>query len=137
MLLGNEDSGKTTLAKHFLGKQTEKVEKTIGVDVSSRQLCKFEKDLRVIVYDCSGAAKYRLLAKTYMKEIDAFCLLIDLSIMSSLENVKSWIHMIQNNTKQNSSILLVGNKSDNMVIPGSSILQICNKLDLPYVEISA
>jgi len=111
VLLGDESVGKTSLLQKWIqGSFDTTISPTVGGATSSRQDQVNGVKYSFQIWDTAGAERYRALTPLYSRDAGAAMIVFDLTRKSSIENVKSWINVLQ----QHGSIpfILVGNKED-------------------------
>ena len=114
MTLGNSDVGKTS----FIIKYTENIFfpdliSTLGVDIKVKELkLKNGKDIILKIFDTAGEERYKSISVNFIKKIDGIIIMYDISNKSSFEEINNWITTIRDNTNNNLSKILVGNKCD-------------------------
>ena len=108
-LVGNCGVGKTSIYKFYSeNKIDKKYEPTIGTDFFSFCVSNVHVDL----FDTAGDEKYRSLMPMYFRNKGLFILVFDLTEKSSFESIDEWEQLIRRHSKENSQIILVGNKVD-------------------------
>ena len=107
LLLGNENSGKTTILNKFI--DGNDVEKTIGVTFISK-LLHYENDDFFLCrfWDMSGAPMYKTFIKDYIRRVHTVFVFYDVTNFDSFEHAVKIVKKISNSKK----IILVGNKTD-------------------------
>lgn len=117
MLLGDANVGKTTLINRLAsGTFIQFYECTISVDfVPIYKKIKVEDKeylIKITLVDTVGSEMYDSVGNSLIKQCDGFMLVYDISNINGLKYIKKWKELIDNNSKKNKAIILVGNKSD-------------------------
>tara|TARA_B110000971_G_scaffold133699_1_gene136803 strand:+ start:6063 stop:6671 length:609 start_codon:yes stop_codon:yes gene_type:complete len=143
VLLGDENTGKSSLLKRFVdNKFTEKSVTTVGCAFNSKKLKINEVDVSLDIWDTAGQEKYRSLLPMYYKNAKIVLLCLDLSRETNnlQETVKYWFEQLNNNCEiEEREVFFVGTKSD---IKIDSVVDKINRIkntykNIIYVETSA
>ncbi len=112
ILAGDGGVGKTSLLKTKLaGKFTPEEKLTIGIDFDCYNLKSKPEDVSILVYDLGGQERFQFIHKAFILGAKAAIVLYDLSRISTLYHIPSWISLLQ--TEYPSiPILIVGSKKD-------------------------
>lgn len=113
IVAGEGGVGKTTLInRHSTGQFNVDTKMTIGVGFL---ICEanhtFEETIKLQIWDFGGEKRFRFLLPTYCHGAHGVILAFDLTCISSLLNLREWIKLIREHTK-NPVILLIGTKND-------------------------
>jgi small GTP-binding protein len=85
----------------------------LGIDFKKKVV---ETDFYVVklqIWDTAGQERFRCsIPKDFYKNANGIILLYDVTSLESFNNVKNWIDNIEDNSKKNIAIVLVGNKCD-------------------------
>ena len=85
---------------------------TIGVEFATKIVNINGKSMRIQIWDTSGSERYSSVTSTYYRGAIAALLVYDITNRSSFEGLEKWLTKLRDVLDSNSSILLVGNKSD-------------------------
>ncbi|UYP45618.1 hypothetical protein NEF87_001903 [Candidatus Lokiarchaeum ossiferum] len=112
ILAGDGGVGKTSLLKSKLaGKFTPEEKLTIGIDFDCYNIVSEPKDVSILVYDLGGQERFQFIHKAFILGAKAAIILYDLTRISTLYHIPSWISLLQ--TEYPSiPILIVGSKKD-------------------------
>ena len=140
LFLGDSYTGKSSIIKKikFPEVHINYIPYTIGVDFVSYK--KYENNINMQIWDCSGNDRYQEIIKYYYKDANYIILVFDLTNITSFENIeKKWITTILKQYSELPHFILIGNKCDleydkNILY---SIKKLCNKYNIKYFEISA
>ena len=64
------------------------------------------------VWDSAGMERFRTLTKSFYRKADAIIIVFTVTERQSFENVKTWVESVEQNSRPNMPILLVGSKVD-------------------------
>ena len=70
------------------------------------------KTINIIFYDSSGQEKFKSLIEIYNREANIIFLVYDITNKNTFININKYIEMIKEIKKENSIIILLGNKND-------------------------
>ena len=143
VLLGDENTGKSSLLKRFVdNKFTETSVTTVGCAFNSKQLKIKGSNVKLDIWDTAGQEKYRILLPMYYKNAKIVLLCLDLSRKKKnlQETIEYWFEQLDKNceiTKR--EVFFVGTKSDIKIDTGvDNINKIKNNYkNIIYVETSA
>ena len=114
--LGESGVGKTCLIRRCINNIFEENNvSTIGINFSFKQMkLKNGKTLNLKLIDTAGQEKYKALAKSYFKNVDAALFVFAINDKESFDNIKNWINSFNenHNGKEGIPMYLVGNKVD-------------------------
>ena len=111
MIFGPHNSGKTSLLNKItkINCTVSEIKPTVGIEYGTCNL----NNNKLHFFDISGQEKFLLLLGLYIKDINYFVLVYDLTSKSNMKDVIYWINYIQRYEDINNvPILLVGNKLD-------------------------
>lgn len=139
LLLGKSHVGKTLLLEKFIGKTTDELFETMGVDQEIASLHFLNKRIKLRIWDAWGNPKLKSIVTRYLSDIDGAFVCFDLTDDRALEGVKTYIEKIKE-IKANIPIFLIGCKSDLSKLGSNGadqIKQLAETLALPYFETSS
>ena len=114
--LGESGVGKTSIIRRYIHNIFDENNlSTIGLNFSFKQVkLKNGKNLKIKLIDTAGQEKYKALAKSYFKNVDAVLFVFALNNKESFDNMKNWISLFNenHNGKEGIPMYLIGNKSD-------------------------
>lgn len=139
LIIGETGVGKTSLLLSFTGENLQNKGATIGVDFKHKMLTIDGKITKLQIWDTAGQERFRTLTKSYFKLAQGIILVFDLTDENSIDNLKTWIDQIKENTSENTVNILVGNKSDKDERKVSSELakSFAEKNNMKYFETSS
>jgi len=113
ILLGDASVGKSSIIGRYMNNsfrddyqctlQVEMNTKMIDIDLDTR--------VRMTIWDTVGQEKFRNLTTQYYRNCQGAIIAFDLTKKDTFDGLQSWIDKLEE-TNQNCSILIVGNKSD-------------------------
>ena len=140
LLLGNSDTGKTSLLMKYAKNQyKENYVSTVGLDSVVKDLKINEEDVRLYIMDTSGQEKFKSLSQSYYQKVDGIIFVFDVTNRESFEGIKYWLKDALSYNKE-IVYVIVGNKIDlkNIIVvnknnvKGQKIFK-----DIKYFETSA
>ncbi|MFX0069541.1 MAG: Rab family GTPase [Candidatus Hermodarchaeota archaeon] len=114
VLAGAKGVGKSSLIARFCDNVFyEKTMATIGVAFKRKKINVDNKvEIELNIWDFGGEEKYRTLFPSYCRGASAALILYDITDKSSLEEIKDWIEIIDENALENEIKVLIGTKID-------------------------
>ena len=140
LLLGNSDTGKTSLLMKYAKNQyKENYVSTVGLDSVVKDLKINEENVRLHIMDTSGQERYKSLSQSYYQKVDGIIFVFDVTNRESFEGIKYWLKDALSYNKE-IVYVIVGNKIDlkniiavnKNVVKGQKIFK-----DIKYFETSA
>ncbi|MFW9970219.1 MAG: Rab family GTPase [Candidatus Odinarchaeota archaeon] len=112
-IAGSKGVGKSSLITRYVDDTfNEKSMKTIGVAFKRKQIkIKENLSIELNIWDFGGEQKYRILFPAYVNGAAAALLLYDTTDKSSLDDIKNWVQIIDDNSKEIIKIT-IGTKID-------------------------
>ncbi|MFW9825975.1 MAG: Rab family GTPase, partial [Candidatus Thorarchaeota archaeon] len=113
VVAGAKNVGKSSLIARYCDNVfNENTKETIGVAFKRKEIKYREKfTVELNIWDFGGEAKYRVLFPAYVNGASAALLLYDTTSKSSLEDIKNWVDIIDENSKEVIKIM-IGTKID-------------------------
>ena len=113
IIIGDASVGKTNLLSQYISNIfNEDTRPTIGADYSIKVHQIQDKKINVRFWDTAGQEKYRAISKKFYKDAHGVILVYDVSNRQSYEYLQNWKKEIEENCKENTIVMLIGNKSD-------------------------
>lgn len=131
VVAGAKDVGKSSLITRYCDNSfSETTQGTIGVAFKRKEV-NFKENFKIelSIWDFGGEEKYRILLPTYVKGASAALLLYDTTDKSTLEDIRNWVKIIDENSKDIIKII-IGTKIDlkeNREISKADALKISEK----------
>ena len=140
IFLGDERVGKTSI----IAKYTDSEYKNdTRIDFYTKNIELLEEKVNLMIFDIKGHHSFEKVIIPYIKDVNAFIIIFDLTCLSSFYNVTEWIKKIKkyNNIILNNyyPILLIGNKRDlesNRIIKYEEAERFAIYNKLLYIEMS-
>ena len=114
IILGEANVGKSCLLQRYLtGVYTEAQENTVGAKFQSKRVKFLNKYIKLNIWDTAGQERYQSFSKMYCRDAKAVILVYDLSNSSSIEGMKRWFHIMNQETLPPDCLVFVaGSKAD-------------------------
>ena len=107
-LLGEQNTGKTSIIIRLMREIFKRTDATIGATYASYK----NDDIIYDLWDTAGSERFMALTPMYYRGSDIIVLVYDLSNLSSMDKVKFFLNRIREELKKEYAIILVGNKLD-------------------------
>ena len=109
LVVGLDNSGKTTIVKKINGEDISKISPTLGFNISSLHL----NDYRLNVWDVGGQKTLRTFWRNYFEKTDALVWVVDSTDVARLQDCKNELDVILKEEKLvDASLLVLANKQD-------------------------
>lgn len=128
-ILGLSNAGKSTLVRALMGKQTEDIVPTIGVETNT-----FKKGhVQIKAWDIGGHKQFQFLWPTYCQNANAIVYVLDASSQEAISESITQLHNLAKDENVGKiPILICGNKED---LPNAlSAAKLIEKLRLSEIE---
>jgi small GTP-binding protein len=150
IVVGDTAVGKTTMVATLNDSHYCRIEPTIGVEYSAKELevalpqnhgLKGAK-LKVKVWDTAGQERYRALIGAYFRNKAIGFLVFDVTSIPSFRSCEHWFSELKRNGSSQMEIVLVGNKCEAKMEPRRAVKHAvardwAKSKGIPYYEISA
>ena len=114
--LGESGTGKTSIIRRYIHNIFDENNlSTIGLNFSFKEIkLKDGNTISLKLIDTAGQEKYRALAKSYFKNVDAVLFVFSISNHFSFDKIRYWINLFKDNHKCEAYVpmYLIGIKSD-------------------------
>ena len=142
LLLGDSTVGKTCFLLRYVDDSFLDLHMaTIGLDYRLKTLILEEqKIVKIQLCDTAGQDKFRAITRNYYKGASGIILIFDVTNIKSYENIKKWINEIKEEISEKVSIVLIGNKIDNVQerkISKDQGEKLANEIGVKFFETSA
>lgn len=147
VVIGDSGCGKSSFLNQYMTNQfDENITTTIGVEFYIRRFIMDEISYKLHIWDLAGQERFKAIARSYYRNCDGIFLMFDLSDYSTFENMSYWynemynMYELEDDSKYNPSIFLIGNKNDlsyRQVETNDIEKFIDNKIITNYMECSA
>ena len=141
IVIGYQNSGKTTLVNHYTtGSFNPHLHSTTGIEYSSKDVT-LDNGLTVKlqIWDTAGQERFRSLTKTYYRGSVGAVVLFDLTSSESFEKSIEWYKLALEICGKSLSVVFVGNKrdlADKREVDFKKVEAFVKTEDLSYVETS-
>ena len=139
-LLGESGVGKDTIINMYNNKQfNHNISSTLGMNFSYKEMIVNKKDKIILkLVDTVGQEKYRSLAKSYFKNIDAVLFVFSMADKETFKCILYWMETFENNNnKEDIPKYLIGNNKDiEIKIEQSLIDEFAQKNNIPFISVS-
>lgn len=112
VLIGNSNTGKTSLTTRFITNQYKEKNVTIGTEYSSKIISVDGKKIKLVLWDTAGQERFADVIKVFYRDADAIIITFDITNYKSFSDMKNWIQKVKNNTTKNPYIIIVATKID-------------------------
>ena len=141
VLIGNSTVGKSAFLYQYSKNQfMENLGGTPGLDKEMIPIKIDNINYNLIIWDESGAKRFRSRPKKYYEKANGFLLLFDVTSKESFDEIGSWISIVKDyvDNLSNISIYLLGNRigEDNRVITKEKAEEMAKSLGIKYFEIN-
>ena len=142
LLLGDSSVGKTCILTRYADNTfQEEHMATIGLDFKIKSVnLDNGKTIKVQIWDTAGQDRFKSITKNYYKGAHGIILIYDVTKRKTFDNLKNWIDTIKEEVSDKVSVILIGNKIDNIdnrVVTTQEGQGIANEYNLPFYEASA
>lgn len=140
IVLGDTNTGKTSILNKITNNKYKYNNPTIGIDFTSFITKIDDSVIKCQVWDTAGQEKFAPVISSYYKNISAAVIVYDVTDIHTFKKVQYWYdniksHLIED--KLNIGFILVANKTDinnKRVIDNETGLKLANKLNMLYHE---
>ena len=113
MFLGESHVGKTSIIHNFsYNRFNEDCFETIGFNNIIKNIQINDKNYRLNILDTPGQERFRAVIQTYMRNIDIFIMVYDITNLKSFEDLQYWLDRINQFKGGYCVIGVIGNKED-------------------------
>lgn len=111
ILLGDSNTGKTTLISQFMKKSLNDIQPTLGLDFHTAHITlEAGNKAKFLIWDTAGSERFQSISKQYYRNADACIYVCDATDQKSLDHIPEWVQQTSDNTGM--AKYLVCNKSD-------------------------
>nr|MDO8134692.1 Rab family GTPase [Candidatus Njordarchaeum guaymaensis] len=140
VFIGDQGVGKTSLITRYAAStfKTDYIP-TLGANVVAKEVSVEKKIVTLIIWDIAGQEIFSGVRDRYYNRANIAAIVYDVTTMSTLKNVKSWLNDLRTYTPSNIPLVLVGNKIDlpNRAVSRAEGEKVAKELRAVYVETSA
>ena len=139
IMVGDTDTGKSSLLARFTDHEFVHTTSTIGVDFRRVPYPYDKPKYAFHIWDTAGQERFRAIAESYFRGAQGVVLVFDLSDRDGLQKIeRNWHDLLERVSSKNLPAILVGNKSDlQRRVTDEEAKAVAAKLRLDYFETSA
>ena len=140
IFIGDSNTGKSSLSYRIFHDSFDPTYiATIGVDFIIKYIKISGKIIKLQIWDCAGADRFRSIIKAYYKCINIILLVYDVTNLNSFKNIKKWMKDIEDFINEKVYIVLIGNKCDSLdrVITEEEGINLAKEYKIDFLETSA
>ncbi|OUM62208.1 hypothetical protein PIROE2DRAFT_51733 [Piromyces sp. E2] len=113
LLIGDSGVGKSCLLLRFSEDSfTPSFITTIGIDFKIRTIELDGKRIKLQIWDTAGQERFRTITTAYYRGAMGILLVYDVTDERSFNNIRNWIHNIEQHASEGVNKILIGNKCD-------------------------
>jgi len=140
LIIGDSGVGKSSLLLRFADNTfSGSYITTIGVDFKIRTINVDGERVKLQIWDTAGQERFRTITSTYYRGTHGVIVVYDVCNADTFQNVKRWLHEIEQNCDVVNKIL-VGNKNDDpsrKVVSTPDAQRFADQMDIKLFETSA
>ena len=142
VFMGESGMGRSVLIKRYIDKYfDEGMVSTPGGYMQSNILDINGKNIRLEIWDTPGQERYRSLITIFMKNVDIFCIVYDITSKSSFEEIKNyWSYKALEYKKKFTVIAIIGCKSDlykNQEVDNEEVKEFAESINAIFMLVSS
>jgi Ras-related protein Rab-8A len=141
LLIGDSGVGKTCVLFRFSDDAFNSTFiSTIGIDFKIRTIELDDKKIKLQIWDTAGQERFRTITTAYYRGAMGILLLYDITNEKSFDNIKTWIHNIEQHASEDVEKMILGNKcdmEDKRVITKEQGEKLAAEHGVPFMETSA
>ena len=107
-VIGDFNTGKTSILRTFLDMNTKNVSTTLGIDFFSKTISIKNKQIYLTMWDTAGSERFHSLTQSYLRDSNLVIICYDLS--QPYSNVVKWMRELEQNPPK--VVGLLGTKLD-------------------------
>jgi small GTP-binding protein len=113
VIIGDSGVGKSNILTRWTRNEFNLESKsTIGVEFTTRTVQINGKNIKVQIVDTAGQERFQAITSIYYRGAVGALVVYDITKHQTFRNVEKWLRELHNNTNDNVSVILVGNKVD-------------------------
>ncbi|KAI9294559.1 ras-domain-containing protein, partial [Neoconidiobolus thromboides FSU 785] len=85
---------------------------TIGVEFGARFVNVEDKKIKLQIWDTAGQESFRSITRSYYRGAAGALLVYDITRRETFQHISTWLDDAREHSSQNTTIMLIGNKSD-------------------------
>ncbi|KAL8217030.1 hypothetical protein R6Q57_023867 [Mikania cordata] len=135
LLIGDSDAAYDSVCD-CIGKEGQS-----GIDFKIRTIELDGKQIKLQIWDTAGQERFRTITTAYYRGAMGILLVYDATDESSFNNIRNWIHNIEQHASDTVNKILVGNKADmdesKRAVPTSKGQALADEYGIKFFETSA
>ncbi|KAI8643193.1 GTP-binding protein [Parasitella parasitica] len=113
VIVGDSGVGKSNLLLRYTSDEfLEDSRSTIGVEFATKSIKIDKCFIKAQIWDTSGQERYKAITSAFYRGAVGALLVYDITRKSSFVHVNHWLKELQDHTKENIPLVLIGNKMD-------------------------
>jgi Ras-related protein Rab-1A len=113
LVVGSSGVGKTCLLLRYTDSvYKESYSSTIGVDFKMKSVNVDGVPIKLQIWDTAGQERFRTITSSYYRNAHGIMLVFDITDRDTFRDLRGWMNEIKSNTNTPVTILIVGNKVD-------------------------
>ncbi len=141
ILVGESGVGKTSLLNRLVNETfNDSHLTTIGVDFKIKTFYINNKSVKLQIWDTAGQERFNSITDSFFKGSQGIIIVFDITDKLSFMNITKWINKKKNTGREDTKIIIVGNKcdlNDQREVNDSDINYLKETNNLDYYETSA
>jgi Ras-related protein Rab-11A len=141
VLIGDSGVGKSNILSRYIRDEFSiETKSTVGVEFGHKKIMLKNTKIKAQIWDTAGQERYKSITNAYYKGAKGALVVFDLSRKDTFQTVDRWIDELKTNSDQESTIILIGNKSDleeERQVTEEEARQKAEHYNLAYLETSA
>ena len=85
---------------------------TIGVEFGARTIQLSEKNIKLQIWDTAGQESFKSITRSYYRGAAGALLVYDITRRDTFTHLTRWLEEVRQNGNPDTTIMLIGNKSD-------------------------
>jgi Ras-related protein Rab-2A len=113
IIIGDTGVGKSCMLLQFTDNRFQPVhDLTIGVEFGAKLLNIEGKQIKLQIWDTAGQESFQSITRSYYRDAAGALLVYDVTRRETFNHLTRWLEQARQNGNPNTSIMLIGNKSD-------------------------
>jgi small GTP-binding protein len=141
VMAGNSLVGKSNLVLRLISNSFDPTSSpTVGFDTTKKVVTVNNILVAVSIWDTAGSEAFRSISRSYYRSAYGVFLLYDVTDRKSFTDLASWLAEMNDQTEPDTTVLIVGNKSDlaqDRVVSETEGRAFAEARGLPFIETSA
>lgn len=141
MLLGDANVGKTSIVNRYVHEDfTNFTVSNTATDIHTKVFIHDGQKVNLKIWDTAGQERFNPISERHFYRADGALVIFDITSHDSYTKVGNLINSFQKESKLNSKIILIGNKTDledSRRVNFGEASELAKSKDIPYIETSA